>query len=236
MKCGWKNVIIPFLGFLLFQQLTGCYYPGTPDATRLYAPYCIASQNVPFADNLHTHQWDRVSIKEKDDYGRTYYLYQTPSVMLGYEIEIHVICQSEGEDREYGYYEDICYIIREVDGTPFSKDEIAEFKIKNHWNKAIVPEKIMYTSYETHNLRIANEKELDLAISQLFKIYDGRWFNCNAMEVYGDKQMFFVVVEDRFYLIGYQKNSEHPIVICEEIPFSLSPQEDIRTIRDRFKE
>ena len=236
MKRCRKNLVTMFLVILTLQQLSGCYYHGTPDATRMYAPYCIVSQTVPFADNLHTHQWDKVSFVEKDTFGRTYYIYQTPSIILGYEIEIHVICQGELDGREYGYYEDACYMIRGADDISFSEDEIAEFKIKNHWNQLIVPEKVKYTTYESHNLQIANQSEMDLAISQWFEIDNKFSFNCNALEVYDDKQLFFVAIDNKFYLISYHKNSNPPIIFCEEIKYSLSPQEEIRAAREHFKE
>lgn len=240
-----KGLIFCFLLFLFAFNYGGCAYSMTPAATNLYAPHCIASRNVPFADNLNTHQWDQVSLVERDTYGRTYYTYQTLSVMLQHEIEIHIIAQSESEDRTYGYYEDICYIIRDVNDVPFSENDIIDFKTRNHWNRPLIHDEIQYTSYETYHLPMISEKELNLTISQWLDIGNESGIHWNALESYGNTQLIFVEVfskedqgdtDSKFYLIGYQENQIPSIIICEEIPFSLTPQEEVQAARRKFIE
>ena len=228
------------IALLTAMTISACYYPGTPAETKLYAPYCILAANVPFADNLHTSQWDHVSLLEVDDYGRHYYAYKTYSVMLQCNIEIHVISQTETDNLQYSYYQDRCYMICR-DGETLSEDEVMQLKYNNDWGLPIVNEKLSYTDRKTCNFRIAYDEKLSMALLVYLKLDNSYGVLSNAIESVSDTaQLFFVEVfskqegsnDSRYYLVVYQTDGIRPIVACEEIPLTLKCQDNISEFRE----
>lgn len=235
-----KRRFLGVIALLAAMTISACYYPGTPAETKLYAPYCILKTNVPFADNLHTTQWDNVSILEADDYGRHYYSYKTYSKMLQCHIEIHVINQTETDNMQYSYYQDRCYMICRENET-FSEEEIIQLKVDNDWGLPIVNEKLSYTDYETCNFRIAYDENVSLDLLEYLNLDDSYGVLSNPMESISDKaQLFFASVfskqegsdDSRYYLVVYQTDETQPIIACEEIPLTLKCQDSIRDFRE----
>lgn len=238
-----KKIIASVLTCILF--LSGCYPPGTPDATGMYAPHFIIGANVPFADSLHTYQWDHVKLLEEDAYGRRYYAYTTSSLIVQSKILIHVICQAETEDSEYGYYQDLCYIVQEADGDSFSDAQIARLKAQNDWNRPIDKEKIGYVAYGAENATSQSEA------SALFKRILLEYLDLNSSlvvinnemeQVAPNVQLSFVRIvtqdlkdlsTDRFFFVLHN-TKPYSIIVCEEVGFSWDYQDVIRQLRKNW--
>ena len=240
-----KTKIIHFLVVPIILMLCACYQAGTPAAKGLYAPYCVANINVPFEDNLNTTQFDDVWLIEKDAYGRAYYVYDTYSLMLEYHIEIHLIVQIEDENGQYGYYEDICYIIREAETAQFLEAEINRLKEINNWNQPLRPEQISYTSYEECRTQLRDDAELEAEATQKLGIGEQYGLSANGLESDGEATIFFACTflpgvrgleDNKFYLIYYEIGNSPTILLYEEVPMSLSPQEQIQAFRAKIRE
>ena len=237
------------LGFalLIFAiVMSGCHQQGTAWSTGLYEPYRIADANIPFADNLHTSQFDRVVELERDDYGRGYYLYKTNSRMLGSGIEIHIISQPTKDDRVY-YYPDVCYLIYSEGDAAISDAEVAEFKNQNDWNLPLVEEKMYGVSYSEAIKDLAYEEELCAAVLQYFELDEELYGAiCNGLEIVkGYKQLIAVMVVPRdqgantfedavYYLMVYTNTAKQPIIECQQIDPKQNLQEQIISVREEW--
>jgi len=236
-----KKIIVYLLVFAIL--FLGCYQFGTPDATGIYAPYYILGANVPFADNLHTSQWDRVTLLEEDSYGRRYYAYTTPSIVLQCNIEVHVICQTESEDHQYGYYQDLCYIMRKADSDSFSDTQIAKLKAQNDWNSPMAAQKISYATHNANNVKSRSKSYLNHLILDFLGLSYSHSVITNDMEqISPNVQLCFVRIvaknlndlsEDRFFLVLYH-TQPYSIITCEEVGFSWDYQETIQQFRSTW--
>lgn len=229
--------------FAIAILLCGCYQRGTVKQTDFFEPYRIADANIPFADNLHTTQFDRVEEIETDSYGRRYFSYKTYSVMLASNVEIHLICQMTQGDEVF-YYPDYCYIIRTEDDAAFTEAEISCLQACNDWNLPLIEDKMYATSRSQQHKDLANEKEIHAAINSYLDIDDSYGVLHNGLETMREnEQLFFVMVypkgkDDKvndavqFYIMTYRSGSPQPIIMCEQVSNSLSCQEQIRHFRD----
>ena len=225
--------------------LPACRSLRTVDLTGHFAPYCILEQNVPFADNLHTHQWDYVELLEQDSFGRQYYSYTTPSRSFGCDLEIHVICQTVTDDEQYGYYQDECYMIRKESDASFTDDEISAFKARNEWNIPLAYVKMSYTNLEEYNTWIVWGDDVSDELLKYLKL-DNAFVIVNAMEPISEyEQLYFAYVGSQenseqkqlgAYLLLYKKNALNPIVVCQKIEMDPNCQGTVNAFRKAIEE
>lgn len=234
-----KRICITLL--MIAVILTGCYQKGTAKQTGLFAPYRIADVNVPLADNLHTSQFDRVEELETDEYGRCYYSYKTYSVTLSSDIEIHIISQMVRDDEVF-FYPDYCYRIRLESDPAFTDEDISQLKTWNDWNQPLVTDKMYTTSYSQYHKDIANEKEIQSAITSYLDLDDSYGINYNGLDLLDkNAQLFFVHVfprankeksrAEKYYLVIYQKGVAHNIARCQQLDDPQSCQEQVWMFR-----
>lgn len=234
------------LGFILLilsVMISGCHQQGTAWSTGLYEPYRIADANIPFADNLHTSQFDRVVELERDDYGRGYYLYKTNSRMLGSSIEIHIISQPT-KDNQVFYYPDVCYLIHSEGDAAISDAEVTELKSQNDWNLPLVEEKMHSVSYSEAIKDLAYEEEMCADVLQYLELDEELYGAiCNGLEIVkGYKQLVAVMVVPRdqgtntfedvvYYLMVYTNTAKQPIIMCQQIDPKQHLQEQVINFR-----
>lgn len=235
MKRIWLLLLI------IAMMLTGCYQKGTVMDTNLFEPYRIADANIPFADNLHAAQFDRVVEMETDDYGRRYFLYTTYSVMLASDVEIHIISQMTRGDEVF-YYPDLCYLVK-AENAAFTEEDILQLKISNDWNCPLEEDKMYTTSYSQYHKDVANETEMGSAIASYLDIDDSYGVLYNGLETSnGNEQLLVVRVFPRekgdestdagkFYLMIYKDGLHQPITMCQQVSDWLLCQEQIPLVR-----
>ena len=239
-----KQLILLLL--ILSIMISGCHQQGTASATGLYEPYRIADANIPFADNLHTSQFDRVVELEQDDYGRGYYLYKTKSRMLGSSIEIHIISQPT-KDNHVFYYPDVCYLIQHEGDAVVSDVEVAELKNQNDWNLPLVEEKMYSVSYSEATKDLAYEEEMCADVLKYFELNEAsHGVICNGLEIVkGYQQLVAVMIAPRnqgtntsedvvYYLMVYRIDAKQPIIKCQQIDPEQHIQEQIINFREAW--
>lgn len=222
--------------------LPSCYQQSSVSSTGLIEPYRICDVNVPFADNINTSQFDKVSEQEEDSFGRRYFSYYTYSVMLQEDIEIHVISQKTEDGKVY-YCPDVCYMIRYVKDEAFSDTDIEQFKTRNDWNSPFDTDKMnSVLSTEAHQ-DVVSAQTLEQDILGYLGLEDTHRVLTNGLEVYGDTTQLFIAcvfvqnagtVEDHYYVVAYRSDAEDPILACQEISKTLECQSVIRNFRDTW--
>lgn len=221
--------------------LAGCYQRGSVKQTNLYAPYRIADVNIPLADNLYTSQFDRVAELETDEYGRCYYSYKTYSITLSANIEIHIISQMVKDDVVL-FYPDYCYLIRLDSDPAFTEEDIAQLKTWNDWNQPLAADKMYATSYSQHHKDIANEAQIQSAVTSYLGMNNSYGVHYNGLDLLSNNtQLFFVHVfpradqndsdSEKYYLVIYQHGAPQNIVSCLQIDSPLSCQEQVWMFR-----
>lgn len=226
--------------------LTGCYQRGTVKNTNLFEPYRIADVNIPFADNLHTSQFDRVSELEVDDYGRRYFSYRTYSVMYAADVEIHIICQMTRDDKVF-YYPDYCYLIRTENDAAFTDNEVSRLKTLNDWNLPLEEDKMYATPYSQYHKDVTNESNIHSAILSHLGLSESFGTHYNGLEIRdGSEQLLFVHVFSRdesgkatadseaFYLMICRTGQKSHIVMSQQVDGSLSCQEQVCLFREAW--
>ena len=214
--------------------LTGCGQKESVHNTGFYAPYYIADANVVWADKLNAMQFDKVSYVEKDGYGREYYRYTTYSVLLGGNIEIHLISQQAESERVY-YYPDVCYIARLESAEPFTEEQQVLLKSRNDWNQPFSWEKC--NVIEGTQKTLVYEDALGETLREYLKLDDSYGVMCNELEWLTENRQFYAACvfseegERSYYILVCEKTSVDTIIACERIYFSGDYQDVIKNFR-----
>lgn len=237
-----KRFLIAVPLFIVALSLSSCAQPGSPAANDLENAYAIVTDNVPFADNTNDLQFDRASIIEVDNWGRSLIRYRTPSVSLSDYIEIYLICQKTENGLTY-FYRDYCYIIRYEESEPFSEDAIALLKERNDWNKALDMSKMGCVSLEKPDnvlyrpdfeklllLRLGLSSEYGVISHAMDYISPGQQlYFANVFLLDEEKNRLF----DKYYLIICESGSR-PIVASQEIENSVDCQDAVAAFRSNW--
>jgi len=145
-----KLIVFSVLLLCVLIFFTSCYRPGTLGATGYYEAYVIAKNSVPFFIDIgdDASKFDKVCLLEKDEYGRSMYLYcsynggSRESGDLIYTTLL-IICQLADGDAENGLtigWYDQCWIVKtksEAAYANFDDMEIAKHKEQNDWGKPL---------------------------------------------------------------------------------------------------
>lgn len=241
MKCKHLYILLVVIIFL-----AGCSRRESVKDTGFYAPYHIADANVPFADNLYTTQFDRVEKIEQDKYGRQYYSYQTYSILLNAQIEIHLISQLEENGVAY-YYQDVCYLIRKIEGESFSEEDILQLKERNDWNCRLDMQKCSTISTDEWRSDLVYEDTFQEILLEYLGLNSNYNVLCHGLEHLSDNQQLFIakvfcrdtqtqeLTYEKLYILVYENRRKQPIAICEEMELSLECQEMIQTFRGTWR-
>lgn len=225
--------------------LCGCHQRGSVAGMGLFEPFRIADANIPLADNLHTHQFDKVEELEADKYGRRYFSYSTWSVSIQSNVEIHIICQMTQDNMAF-YYPDYCYQIRRSEEPPFSEEDIAQLKAWNDWDCPLSEERMYSVSVSAYHEDIAYEDDVRSAVLDYLMLDNSYGVNCNGLESKGgEEQMFVAHVFPRdstgkatdagtIYLVVYSSEQPEHILMCQEVNEPLSCQEQSSLFREAW--
>ena len=241
-----KKTLLGLLVLAMIFAVAGCYRADSVSGRGFYAPYRILDADVPFADNLHTAQFDKVERLEEDRFDRQYFRYTTFSASLWCEIEVHVICQ-KANDTSFFYYPDDCYLIRASESEDFSNAAIAAFKARNDWGLPLVDEK-MYQISASWYRDIIYQNDMEELLHAYFGLSEDDHVLFNGLEIKdGERQLFYVHISygaeeqngkdtKKNYLLVYDCNEPQPIVAVEEVSVALECQDIMREFRRNWFE
>ena len=172
---------------------------------------------------------DYLALIEEDSYGRRMFSYS----MSEAKIEILIVCQKTENYLTY-YYEDLCYVMRNMEDTEFTKSQIAWLKEQNDWDAPMDVNQMCAVAYSTDSTDVEDYMQVLESLQTSFnKYYPEYDVTMNGLEMYDDcKQVILVeffhgntdTLEN--YLVLYD-HSIATILLTESIDIGGDLRQDI---------